>query len=178
MINHTDQSIKINRLKIFIGLLIGIVVMLLAYCIYLYQYINQSKADMFENTLARVNNELKLDSIKQISRYHGTVFYHVVEAETIDNEAIVVFVDQTDELKELIVYSKSDWIADNDIINQWKLDVNYQEIYHIQYGLRDDIPLLEIVYLDQNNRLSYDYYRLENGEYDSGISFANKSNYR
>lgn len=155
--------------------MITIVIALIGYSVYLYQYINETKTVNYHVTEVRVIEELSLDSIDNISRYHGTIPYHVVEAKTNDQEELLIFVDQSDESASLIVYSKSDLITDEAILADWKADTTYQEIYQTQYGLRNEIPLLEIVYLDHSDRLSYDYYRLDNGSYDSGISFANKS---
>ena len=66
-------------------------------------------------------------------------------------------------------------MSDDAVLANWETETSYQEIYHIQYGIRNEIPLLEIVYLDHSDRLSYDYYHLDTNAYDSGISFANKS---
>lgn len=154
--------------------MITIVIAVIGYSIYFYQYINETKTDNFLVTEARVLEELTLDSIDNISRYHGTIPYHVVEAKTNDQEELLIFVDQSDESAALIVYSKSSLFTDEAILAEWRAATTYQEIYQTQYGLRNDIPLLEIVYVDQSDRLSYDYYRLDNGEYDNGISFANK----
>lgn len=175
MKTHPVQSIKLNRLKIFIGLLTALVIALIGYSVYLYQFINETKTDNYLVTEARVTEELTLNSIDNISRYHGTIPYHVVEAIRNDQEELLIFVDQSDESAALIVYSKSDLVTDETILSDWKAETTYQEIYQTQYGLRNEIPLLEIVYLDHSDRLSYDYYRLDNGAYDSGISFANKS---
>lgn len=168
------QSIKLNRLKIFIGFITAVLIAVIGYSVYLYQYINETKTENYLVTEARVTEELSLNSINNISRYHGTIPYHVVEAITNDQEELLIFVDQSDESAPLIVHSKSDLITDEAILSDWKAETTYREIYQTQYGLRNEIPLLEIVYLDQSERLSYDYYRLDNGTYDGGISFANK----
>lgn len=175
MKTHSVKSIKLNRLKIFIGLITALVLALLGYSVYLYRYIDENKTENYLVTEARVTEELTLKSIDNISRYHGTIPYHVVEAITNDQEALLIFVDQSDESAPLIVYSKSDLITDEAILSDWKAETTYREIYQTQYGLRNEIPLLEIIYLDHSERLSYDYYRLDNGVFDSGISFANKS---
>ncbi|GAA4071674.1 DUF5590 domain-containing protein [Amphibacillus indicireducens] len=169
------QSIKISRLKLFLGLLTVIVIGLIGYSIYLYQHISETKTENFQVTEARVNEELTLNSIHNISSYHGNVHYHVVEGETNNQEALLIFVDQADETADLIVYSQAELISDDVILADWESKTSYQDIYQIQYGIRNEIPLLEIVYLDHSDRLSYDYYRLDTGAYDSGISFANKS---
>lgn len=154
--------------------MITIVVAFIGVTVYFYQYINETKTDNFLVTEARVREELTLDSIDNISRFHGTIPYHVVDAKTNDQEELLIFVDQSDDSASLIVYSKSSLFSDEAILAEWRATISYREIYRTQYGLRNDIPLLEIVYVDQSDRLSYDYYRLDNGEYDNGISFANK----
>lgn len=169
------QAIKMSRPKLFLGLMTAIVIGLIGYSIYLYQHISETKTENYRVTEARVNEELILHSIDNISSYHGNVHYHVVEAETNEQEELLIFVDQADKTADLIVCPKDELVSDDAVLANWETETSYQEIYHIQYGIRNEIPLLEIVYLDHSDRLSYDYYRLDTGAYDSGISFANKS---
>ncbi|WP_440895708.1 cell wall elongation regulator TseB-like domain-containing protein [Amphibacillus sp. Q70] len=151
------------------------IISFIAYSIYLYQNISNGKVTDFTGTEQRVNQELELSTIDQISRYHGTDYFHVVEGQTTDQEDVMIFVNQSDQEADLIVFSKGEWVTEAQIIDNWEEQTSYQKKYQTQYGIRNGTPLMEIVYLDQNGRLSYDYYRLDNGEYDSGISFANKS---
>lgn len=172
---NPSQSVSLNRVKISLTLIILIIISLVIYSVYLYINISNGKKADFTKTEERVNQELELSTIDQISRYHGTNYFHVVEGQMKDRTDVVIFVNQTDQDADLIVFSKDDLVSEDQIIEKWTQQTSYQEIYQIQYGIRNEIPLMEIVYLDQSKRLSYDYYRLDNGEYDSGISFANKS---
>lgn len=175
MRTNWSQSIITNRIKIILSLLALIIISCIVFSIYLYQSISTGKTADFTVTEQRVNEELDLSTIDQISRYHGTTYFHVVEGQTIDQEEVTVFVNQSDQEADLIVFSKDEWVTEDQIIASWEAQTSYQKRYQTQYGIRNGIPLMEIVYLDQSGRLSYDYYRLDNGEYDSGISFANKS---
>lgn len=174
MRTDTVQSIKANWIKIsfvFVGL---IIISLTAYSIHLYQLIDQSETVDYEVTENRVNQELALSSIEEISRYHGTTYFHVVEALSTEEKELIIFVNQADQSEELIIFTKEELVSDTEIVDKWKEETEYEKIHQIQYGIRNEIPLIEIIYIDQNQRLSYDYYRLDNGEYDSGISFAHK----
>lgn len=174
MKKDTSQSITLSRFKILLIFITLVLIAILGYSIFLYQTVLDDKTNEFELTENRVNHELELSTIDEITRYHGTNYFHVVEGMTNENEQVVIYVNQTDQEADPIVFLKNDWVEETEIINQWEDETPYQDIHQIQYGIRNETPLLEFVYLDQSGRLSYDYYRLDNGEYDSGISFANK----
>jgi|SRR5699024_4848373 len=174
MKRDTSKSLTLSRFKIFLIIIILMIIGLLGYLIYLYQTIMDDKANAFELTESQINDELALSTIDQITRYHGTEYFHVVEGTNSEDQQVVIYVNQTDQEADSIIFLKEDWVEEREIINQWEDERSYKNLYHVQYALRDETPLLEFVYLDQNGRLSYDYYRLDNGEYDSGISFANK----
>ncbi|MBM7542538.1 hypothetical protein [Amphibacillus cookii] len=173
MRRQSSPFIELSWLKVVFLLFILAILIIIGFSVYLYQSVNTEKTKGFSDTRERVEQQLEIASIDDISRYHGSKYFHVVEAKSTSDEHLVIFVDQTDQDAELVTYYKEDWIEIDHVLDEWRNQTVYQEIYHTQIGLRHQTPLLEIVYLDESGRLSYDYYRLDNGEYDSGISFAN-----
>jgi|GEM_PF-4813394 len=174
MKNNAVNTFKKNRIKIFFGLIVIILFSLIAFFGHLYQHINEQKVMDYQTTEDRVTQEQEISKIESISRFHGTHYFHVVEAETSEQEEVIIYVNQSEPSADLIIFSKKDLITKEELINRWKNDTNFEKLYQVQYAIRDEIPLVEIIYLDESERLSYDYYRLDNGEYDNGISFANK----
>ena len=170
MRRQSSQSIELNWLKLA---LVGLVVVLIGVLIYvttLYQTIQHDKRDAFDVTRSRVEALDEAYQIQAINRYHGETYLHVVEASR-EETAVVLFVDPSDEDAAIRVEKRDEWVAVSEIVTLFKETYREQLIRHVNIGLRHNTPLLEIVSHDKNQRFRYDYYRLSDGTYDSGISF-------
>ncbi|SEN44001.1 Uncharacterized protein YpmB [Amphibacillus marinus] len=176
MRQRSSQFIELSWTKA-IAVSVGILLLALVFFIIsLYRSIDANRTGAFSDSRQRVEEELAIHSIEHISRYHGTEYFHVIDATTAADEAIVIFVNQDDSEQDLIVFDKQDLVTEDQIMATWRNETAYQQLYRSQKGLRNQTPLLEIVYLDDNGRLSYDYYRLSDGDYDSGITFRKQFN--
>lgn len=151
-----------------LGLFIILIVFLLGYSVNLYQTVRENKEEGFSDSIARVEAELVVDEIHGIHRYHGEDPYHVIEV-TKDDTRHMVFINLSDD--EMLVLDTSEWVEESVILATFESTRPVQTIRGVSIGIRRTTPLIEIVYRDQNNRLSYDYFRLDDGSYDSGISF-------
>lgn len=172
MRRQSSQYIELSWVKITLTLLLLCILALIGFSIYLYSSIESNRTRDFKFTEARLEEQLSLDQIITLSRYHGTIYYHVAVVKTTEQEQLIVFINQDDPEADLVVFDQEELVTEDEIMTLWRTQTSYQELYHTQYGLRNQTPLLEIVYLDQDKRLSYDYYRLDDGSFDSGISFA------
>ncbi|MCZ0701883.1 uncharacterized protein YpmB [Natronobacillus azotifigens] len=169
-------SIVPNWLKI--GLVVGFLLLIgfLGYGINLYQTIQANKTEDFDQTRRRVIAETELVEIDDISRYHGNAFYHVVTGTTSEDEQVLAYVLVDNDEEEILIYHLSELTSKETVTHTWQEEMDVKELLSKQYGIRGTTPLLEFIYIDANNRLSYDYYRLDDGSYDSGISFSQKFN--
>lgn len=174
MKKEPSNAIKSAPFIISFIIISAVLISLTGYSIYLYQEVLVGKADGMDITESEIMEQFSLSSVEDISRFHGTEFFHVIEGTTADDKQAVIYVNQSVQEQEPLLFLKDDWVVVDELIKQWEEETSYQELYQIQYGLRNAIPLLEIIYRDQANRLSYDYIRLDNGEFDNGISFAHK----
>lgn len=162
-----------NWLKIFVGIIIGVFIVFLSYSIYLYQNNQADKFAGYEETEFRIANETKITEIDAITRYHGDEFYHVIEGRTSNGDEVLAYVLIEDDAEQDIqVYYLKDLISSDQIMSEWRSHTDVRKLMTVQYGYRGSTPLLEFIYIDENDRLSYDYYRLDDGTFYSGISFS------
>ncbi|WP_112181159.1 MULTISPECIES: DUF5590 domain-containing protein [Paraliobacillus] len=154
----------------FILLIIGIFV----YSVILYQTVEANKTSDFSTSEERVLEETAIIEIDDISRYHGEIYYNVVEGQTETGDSILAFVEVSNQEVEIKTFELSNFLDKNTLLSQWQNSCSTScELLQSQYGIRGDTPLLELSYFDAEDRLSYAYYRLDDGSYDSGVSFSN-----
>lgn len=160
-------------LKASLIVIVLVLVGLVGYGVYLYQTIETNKVAGYHETEERIISETAITEVNTIERFHGNTFYHVVTGTTADDVAIIAYVDVENESEDITFFLLEDLVDQETIINEWQANTDVDELLTAQYGIRGSIPLLEFIYIDGSDRLSYDYYRLEDGSYDSGISFSN-----
>lgn len=169
-----QQSLLYTVLKWSSIVIVALLVSVFLYSVFLYQDIEESKTNDFATSEKRILEETEITEIESISRYHGQVYYNVVEGSTNTGEKLLGFVAISDEPMELEIFELSDLIDKSSLEEKWRDScAGSCELLQSQYGIRDEIPLLEVSYFDEKDRLSYAYYRLKDGSYDSGVSFSN-----
>lgn len=170
MRRQSSQSIELNWFKLAFAFFAVLFIGMMIYFTTLYQTIQHNKVDTFEATRARVEAMDEDYTIQSIDRYHGEKYLHVVEARS-EQSDLVLFVDPNDQEAAIRVEKREEWVAVSDVVDLFNQTYADQTIRHINIGLRNNTPLLEIISSDRNQRFRYDYYQLDDGTYDSGISF-------
>lgn len=154
----------------FIMLIVGSIV----FSVILYQNVKENKVSDFLNSEERVLEETEITEIVDISRYHGDLYYNVIKGQTETDESLLAFVEVSNKEAEIKTFELTNFIDKNKLVTQWRNSCSDScEVLQAHYGIRGNTPLLEISYFDAEDRLSYAYYRLEDGSYDSGVSFSN-----
>lgn len=158
-------------------ILVGVIMLIIGsivFSVILYQDVEESKSSDFLTSEERVLEETEITEIVDTSRYHGEIYYNVIEGQTETDVSLVAFVDVSNEEAEIKTFDLTNFIDENTLVSQWRNSCSGScELLQSQYGIRGNTPLLELSYFDAEDRLSYAYYRLEDGSYDSGVSFSN-----
>ncbi|MFB1049339.1 DUF5590 domain-containing protein [Paraliobacillus sp. JSM ZJ581] len=148
-------------------------VAVVVYAANVYQDIQGNKREGFVKSEERVLSETKIVEVDKVSRFHGQKYYHVVSGRTKTDEQMLAYVHQSNAEKKIVSFSLKDFVDKEQIESKWQSECGNCRLLQSNYGIRDNIPLLELSYFDHDDRLSYRYYRLDNGEFESGVSFSN-----
>ncbi|WP_143804805.1 cell wall elongation regulator TseB-like domain-containing protein [Paraliobacillus ryukyuensis] len=163
-----------NWIKWTTVILVLCLVAVFVYVGHLYQTIQSNKLSGFAESEERVLNETDMVTVNQTERFHGTDFYHVFIGDNKDGDRLLAYVNQTNKDEEIHTFSLNNLMTKKQLTNQWKNECESCQLLHSTYAIRDTTPLLELTYIDSQNRLTYRYYQLDNGEYESGVSFSNQ----
>ncbi|GEM04289.1 hypothetical protein HMI01_12770 [Halolactibacillus miurensis] len=172
MRQQSSQFIELNYFKIVVSILLLIGLFSVGYSIHLYGVIRDHEDQGFEQSIARVKEAYDPSTIEEVTRYHGEVFYHVIH--TRDEESVTYyFVNQTDETAAITTYT----VASNDplqpMIATFKSERPTNKVIRVNVGLRQQVPIVEIVSTTTSGTVRYDYYRLTDGTYESGLTLNN-----
>ncbi|MGM0522773.1 MAG: hypothetical protein ACQER2_01795 [Bacillota bacterium] len=172
MKQQSSQFIELNYLKIIISslLLIGLVVV--GYSIHLYGEIRDFEDEGFEASIARVKEAYAPSDINDVTRFHGEAFYHVIH--TSDEERVTYyFVNQTDDAADITVYTAESSDPLQSILSTFESERPNNELSRVNVGLRQQLPIVEIISTTTSGAVRYDYYRLTDGTYESGLTLNN-----
>ncbi|MFZ3588691.1 PepSY domain-containing protein [Bacillus sp. DJP31] len=113
-------------------------------------------------TLVAMKTEPDLE-ISEVAFYNGTSSYTIIYGEINHNKRIVCV--PTNELEKVIVVNPDKGISKEEALKQLQQEQNPLEIKSVNLGIEQNIPIWEIVYLDQNNRYSYYYVTFKDGQF-------------
>ncbi|GAE91397.1 hypothetical protein JCM21714_345 [Gracilibacillus boraciitolerans JCM 21714] len=150
-----------NKIFLIIGLSFLVLIGFGYYFFSIYQDVMTSKragfADVEEFTRANSN----LSVIHSIERYHGDQLYYVIDGETKENKAYYAFVYQTEGNFDLKLFEQESLYQEDILRSEWQSRCNSCEYLGSSIGLDNGVPVLEIKYLDDSDRLVYEHILLE-----------------
>lgn len=132
------------------------------YSIYLYQEIEESKQADFSSSIQRVLSETEIEQVDEVTRYHGTSYYHAVTGETINGETGIAFVPVNEEA-EITYFLMEELNEESSIIDQWRDSCTECSLISTNPALENDHPLWEIKYIDNQDRYVFEYRSMEDG---------------
>ncbi|CQR46665.1 hypothetical protein BN1058_00937 [Paraliobacillus sp. PM-2] len=162
-----------NWVKWFLVILFLFLFSLIVYGSNVYQLIQENKIEGFTESEERVLTETDMITVDEISRFHGRQYYHVITGKNEEGEQLLAYVNQSNSDKAISVFSLKRLVNKERIEESWQTACESCQLLQMNYGIRDNVPLLELSYFDNKDRLSYRYYRLDNGEYESGVTLSN-----
>lgn len=106
--------------------------------------------------------EAGLQTINEVHSYYGTVAYQVILGITAENEKVVVWIPEDE--GEIVIKKQNEGISKEQVITDLKAERNPKEIRSVKLGIEKNIPLWEVIYINENDRLTYYYSDFETGE--------------
>lgn len=145
--------------------LLGVVLFAIAsisYSIYLYQHIQKSKTEGFQDTEQRVLNETELIEIHDIQRFQSEKAYHIVYGSDQNGLDKLLFVPLTNGEEIIIIDDEN--IMDKQFVEQaWGESCHHCKLIQITPAMIDDQPFWEITYIDNAQRYTFDYVSIYDG---------------
>ncbi|GEM01426.1 Uncharacterized protein YpmB [Halolactibacillus halophilus] len=172
MKQQSSQFIELNYPKIIVGILLLIGIVGAGYSVHLYSVIREAEDDDFDSSIARVKAAYDIGEIDEVTRFHGDVFYHVIH--TSDEDSVTYYyVDQSDQSADITVYTAQSSDPIQPILATFLSERPNNDISRVNVGLRQQVPIVEIISTTTTESVRYDYYRLTDGTYESGITLNN-----
>ncbi|GGM23064.1 hypothetical protein GCM10011351_06150 [Paraliobacillus quinghaiensis] len=169
-----QQSLQFTVPNWLKWVLIGVILLVfsgIGYSIYIYQTIEKNRTETFATSEQQILNETEITKVNAITRYHGESYYHVINGQNVDGEELLAYVNKSNE-DEVQIFQTDQYMSLESLEKQWLNTCQSCELLESQYGIRGNIPLLELTYIDENDRLTYTYFRLKDGTIDSRVSFS------
>ncbi|RXJ03986.1 hypothetical protein DS745_00925 [Anaerobacillus alkaliphilus] len=131
-----------------------------------YLFFSEAKEPIREANSEAANyviEHIGVEEFVSVNFYHGSESYQVFEALDVNGEEIYIWVAEA--LDSHVVKPKSDGISFDDVSLFIKQELTPKKLISIKLGMENTIPLYEITYKDQQNRLSYYFISFKDGTY-------------
>jgi uncharacterized protein YpmB len=151
-------------MKKYVLMFIIVVLLLIWQSIYTYQraveYQNQQ-----HNSAIRIAKEIdEIVEVKRVTTYNGKQSYSVVYGIREDNtERIICVPNQKD--NQIITIDPAEGITEEEAVEIVIADRNPAEIKSVTIGIEQNVPIWEVIYLDEQNRYSYYYITFKDGQF-------------
>ncbi|MCH1624713.1 DUF5590 domain-containing protein [Ferdinandcohnia quinoae] len=150
---------------IFIIIIILILVVWRAISIYQSAFEPVKQAEEKATQIALENTDLQ--SIENTYSYYGTNAYQVILGKNQDDEEIIVWVPENK--GDVVLRKVSEGITEEEALHILSKERNPKEIRSIKLGIEDHLPIWEIIYIGEDNRLTYYKLYFETGKYRNSI---------
>jgi uncharacterized protein YpmB len=138
----------------------------------LYQSTMNSKLDEQEKAVSKVKQEELLQTVEEVTTYYGTTAYHVITGIDSTGEKTIVWVPE-DSNKSIITRHQDDGVTKEEALSKLynNPEMDPKEIRSIRLGAEwdsntnNDRPIWEIIYIDQNDRITYYRSFFSTGDY-------------
>ena len=164
-----------TKRKGLLFLLVGIgiiLISLLAYSIYLYQVINDSRTSEMNTTKTQLLEQTSYVDIHSIESFHGTYSYHVLEATNEAGEDKLIFYPLEGEQRQLTVFAKEDMLSKDTLIESWQSSCDSCELVSVTPALVDGEAYWEITYHDNDNNYVMNYHSITNGSLQEQYKYS------
>lgn len=151
----------------------GLVIVVLALFIYAYTTVRGPLADGYDMAREKVINEEVLESVRDVSYYHGEDAFYVIYGTDTDGDEAIAWVPQDEENDAVSVFKESDGITAEDAQSLTESAVNPSKIQSIKLGKEGNTPLYEVKYRTESNQQGYYYVAFQDGSFIKRFSLNN-----
>lgn len=127
----------------------------------LYDGIITPHDEVQDQAAAKAKQQYDLKKILEVSDYHGSHYYHVIEAT--NQKGKKVFAWMPDGKGKPFIKAADEGWNKSKVKQHVKQKLQPKKIIDIQLGIEDKVPLWEVVYRDQDNRYTFYYMRFKDG---------------
>ncbi|MCM3718900.1 DUF5590 domain-containing protein [Fictibacillus phosphorivorans] len=147
--------------KKWILIIIGILILTSWQAYYLYNgvFAEQQKKEAAAIELAK--KELNLKTVTNIDHFFKNETYYVVEGKNDQGTDMIAWVGSD---KEIYSEKAKEGLSEKQMIDYVKKNQNAVKIIDSRLGMEDEIPLWEVVYIDDQDRYTYYYGYFETGK--------------
>lgn len=128
-----------------------------------YSHINDPIQKSESEALRFLQESIDIDQINVADYYHGTESFHVFQLTDQDGDELIVWVPNT--LETYVVKQRTEGISFEDVKQFIEKELSLKQLISIKLGMENSIPLYEITYIDQEDRLSYYFISFKTGTY-------------
>ncbi|WP_423189186.1 DUF5590 domain-containing protein [Alkalibacterium sp. f15] len=148
--------------KVIIGLVIALSVFIIG-SVYIYQRANAPFARAEDETIAFISERTDLDRPEDFYWYNGEETTFSVRGFNDADEEKLYIVKQ--EGGAITTVAASEMMTEQQAISQTRQAREPKKILNAKVGLLNDIPIWEVTYRNDNNRLGYYIINLQTGEW-------------
>lgn len=145
---------------IFLSILILVIGIWQAFSVYITAM--EPKHDKEQQAIEIARAQANIHIINEVTTYYGSESYQVVQGISDENVPLIVWV--AEESGEVMIKRQDEGVLREDVVNRLVNERNPKEIRSVKLGIEKNIPLWEVIYLNENNRLTYYYSDFESGE--------------
>ncbi|GGA61493.1 hypothetical protein [Ornithinibacillus halotolerans] len=147
-------------------IIVAIILILIASTIFLtilYNDIQDTKTEGYQQVEERVLNNTDLSSVTTIETFQSEAFFWIARGTTEADERLIVFVPE-DQESDLIIVNEAEVLLEETIKNGWKENCNNCDLVEINPAIVNNKLLWEIIYYDESDRYVLEYVSMSDGE--------------
>lgn len=137
---------------------ISFFVLFIAFIQFIYTYHNASKS-ISESQIQAINTakeHVKINDIIETSYFNGDEPYQVIRAKNDKNEEIIIWVSENNP-DEIIVELAKNGLTKEQVKEYALSEFDIKKLQSIRIGMKYNIPVWEITFIDSDNRYSFYY---------------------
>lgn len=137
-------------------------IVIIGLAVFIYQSATKPIANANEQAIEIAKEHVKINTIMETSFFNGDEPYHVIRATDENDREIIIWISEKNPDKIIVEYAK-DGLTKEQVKEFALSELDIKELKDIRIGMKYDIPVWEITFIDSNDRYSF-YYLTFNGK--------------
>lgn len=144
----------------FIAIFVFLIV--IAQSVFIYTHASKPISAAQQTAISIAKNHVKLNEIIEVTFFNGDEPYQVIRALDEQDEEIIIWVREQ-KPDDIIIEKASNGLTENEVKTFASSELDVKKLQTIRIGMKYNIPVWEITFIDSNDRYSF-YYLHFNGE--------------